>query len=457
MAIGAQARLAPPARVPQRLAGAALWLIVVANAAVMVALWLHYGGLTGVHDTGARLTSVGRITGLLGAWLALLQVLLLARLPVLERMVGFDRLTVWHRRNGKAALGLILVHTVLVTIGYAKTDQISVLSEFSSLLSDYPHMVTATVGTGLLIVVVVSSLVLVRRRLPYELWQLVHLTAYAGIALGYLHQVPAGTDLAGSRTAAVYWHVLYLVTLGLLVVFRVLVPIAQALRFRLRVETVVIEGPGVVSITVTGPNLERLRARGGQFFRWRFLTRGLWAVSHPFSLSAAPRGESLRITVKAVGGYTERLAGLRPGTRVLASGPFGTFTAAARRRRKVLLIAGGIGVTPVRALLEELDPAAPGDVTVVYRVLSKRDLVLRAELEQLAEDRGATLYCLVGDHADPVAAGLLSPAHLLELVPGLARHDVFLCGPPAMTDAVERHLRHTDLPRRQLHVERFAY
>jgi predicted ferric reductase len=456
VALNVQARAAPAAGLPRRVAGAGLWAIVVVNAAVMVALWLHYGGYTGVHDAGARLTSVGRITGLLGAWLSLLQVLLLARLPVLERLVGFDRLTVWHRRNGKAALGLILVHTVLVTIGYALTDHVSLGAEIGSLLRDYPHMVTATVGTGLLIVVVLTSLVIVRRRLPYELWQLVHLTAYAGIALGYLHQVPAGTDLAGNHTAATYWHVLYLATLGLLVVFRVLLPVGQALLFRLRVESVVREGPGVVSISVTGRHLERLGAHGGQFFRWRFLAPGLWPVSHPFSLSAAPGGGRLRITVKAVGGYTERLAALRPGTRVLSSGPFGTFTAAARRRRKVLLIAGGIGVTPVRALLEELAPA-PGDITVAYRVLADSDLVLRGELEALADDRGATLHCLVGDHADPAAGRLLSPEHLLELLPDLASHDVFLCGPPAMTDAVERSLRHTAVPRRQIHVERFAY
>jgi predicted ferric reductase len=441
---------------PRRLTATVLWAVAVGNAGVMVALWLHYGGITGVHDTGARLTSVGRITGLLGAWLALLQVLLLARLPALERLVGFDRLTVWHRRNGKMALGLILVHTVLVTVGYTLTDRVNLWAEIGSLLRDYPHMITATVGTALLIIVVITSLVIVRRRLPYELWQVVHLTAYAGIALGYLHQVPAGTDLAGSHTAAEYWHVLYLATLGLLVAFRVLLPVGQALRYGLRVDSVVREGPGVVSIHLSGRRLDRLRACGGQFFRWRFLAAGLWPVSHPFSLSAVPEEDRLRITVKAVGGFTERLATLRPGTRVLSSGPFGTFTAAARRRRKVLLIAGGIGVTPVRALLEELHPA-PGDITVAYRVLAPSDLVLRAELEALAGDRGATLHCLVGDHADPASTRLLSPEHLQELLPDLAAHDVFVCGPPAMTAAVEESLRRTAVPRRQIHVERFAY
>ena len=64
---------------------------------------------------------------------------------------------------------------------------------------------------------------------------------------------------------------------------------------------------------------------------------------------------------KAVGGYTRRLADVRPGTRVVAEGPFGTFTAQRRRRERVLLIAGGIGITPLRGLFEDM----PGDLRVV--------------------------------------------------------------------------------------------
>src|SRR3989440_224758 len=151
----------------------------------------------------------------------------------------------------------------------------------------YPGMITATVGTALLVVVVVSSIVIVQRRLRYEWWYAVHLAAYAAIALAWFHQIPTGNELVVDHVAADYWRALYLVTLGVLVVFRLGVPFANAFRFRLRVADVVAEGPGVVSLRITGRRLDRLQARAGQFFLWRFLTRGRWWASHTFSVSEA--------------------------------------------------------------------------------------------------------------------------------------------------------------------------
>ena len=134
------------------------------------------------------------------------------------------------------------------------------------------------------------------------------------------------------------------------------------------------EGPGVVSLRIAGRRLDRLGAEPGQFFLWRFLDRRRIWSAHPFSLSAAPDGQSLRITVKALGDHTARLGGVRPGTRVLAEGPFGVFTESARRRReKVLLIAGGIGITPIRSMVERMR----GDVVVLYRALADGDLVFK--------------------------------------------------------------------------------
>jgi predicted ferric reductase len=344
--------------------------IVAINAGIIVWLWLHDGGISGVHSTGDLLTSLGRITGLLGAYLLLIQVLLLARLRRVERLVGFDKLTVLHRWNGKLCLYLIIAHIVLITIGYAMLDRISIPSEIATLLGQYPGMVDATIGTALLILVVVSSIVIVRRSLRYEVWYLVHLSAYAAIVLAWFHQLPTGNDFVLNPGAAQYWAGLYLATLVLVLLFRITLPIFYAFLHQLRVAETVVEGPGVVSLRITGRHLDRMRAQAGQFFLWRFLTWKLMWESHPFSLSAAPDGQSLRITVKSLGDFTSRIGEMKPGTRVLGVGPFGLFTDAERHRVRVALIAGGVGITPIRALIEEMS----GDIVLVYRVVSEDEV-----------------------------------------------------------------------------------
>jgi len=428
-------------------------LLLAGNAAVITWLWVHGGNVTKVHSTGEILTSIARLTGLWSAYLALIQVVLLARLTALERTFGFDRLSRWHRWNGHVCIDLVIAHVFFSIWGYALMDRFGIGKEISTMIwgGIYPGMITATVGTALLLGVVATSLVIVRRRLSYEWWYVVHLMAYAGIALAWFHQIPTGNELVLDHTAANYWRGLYVATIAVLVLFRVVVPLAAAFRYRLRVAEVLPEGPGVVSVRITGRNLDRLHARAGQFFVWRFLDAKRWRSAHPFSLSAAPDGRSLRITVKALGDHTAELGALRPGTHVLAEGPFGVFTESVRRRAKVALIAGGIGITPIRALLETMS----GDIVVLYRAVAETDVIFREELDRLAAARGATVHYVIGDHRGD-GADLLSPAHLQELVQDIAERDVFLCGPPAMTAVLGRNVRQAHVPRRHIHTERFA-
>jgi predicted ferric reductase len=290
------------------------------------------------------------------------------------------------------------------------------------------------------------------RSLRYESWYLVHLTAYLGIYLSWGHQLPTGNEFITNHLAAVYWTALYLVTLALLALFRIAQPVVRNLWHGLRVAEVTVEGPNVVSLRMTGRKLDRLDARAGQFFLWRFLTPGRWWESHPFSLSEAPDGQSLRITVKSSGDFTSRIAEIKPGTAAIAEGPFGVFTDVVQTRDRVVLIAGGIGITPIRALVEEM----PGDLALVYRVVREEDLVFRDELERLARYRDLKLCFVVGDHTAPGAERLLSPEHLCELLPDIADREVYICGPPAMAELIEKHVRHAGVPRKYIHVERFA-
>ena len=434
----------------RRPAGPAVVLAAVigAGAAGAGALWLP-SGPGDVRDFPTALVGAGRVTGLLGAYVALVQLVLLSRLPVLERMAGLDRRVAWHRAAAMACLGLLCAHAVLTTVGYALGDRLGLPAEIGRLVSGYPGVITAVAALALLIAVAATSAGRLRRRLRYETWHFTHLYAYVAVALAYSHQLATGSDFVGAPGARLYWTCLYGLTAASLLAGRLGVPAMRAFRHRLRVVRVLAQGPAVTSIEIGGRRLDRLGARSGQFFTWRFLTREHWWEAHPFSLSAAPDGRRLRITVKALGDFSSRLSAIPLGTRVIAEGPFGAFTAAGRRHSRVALIAGGVGITPIRALLEDM-PGAPGEIVVVYRAARAADLILRDELDDLAARRGAEIHYMVG------ASRALSGDELRALVPDIADRDVYVCGPPEMTRATRASLRSFGVPGRQITLESFT-
>ncbi|MEU9005509.1 ferredoxin reductase family protein [Streptomyces sp. NPDC048551] len=420
---------------------------VLGGAGLVVLLWAAQVRPSARLD--ALFATAAHLTGLLAGYGILVLLFLMARVPAVEHGVGAGRLARWHALGGRHVLLLCFGHGLLALLGYAVHEGADLLTAVRDLLG-YPWLAAAAAGTVLLGVVGVSSARAVRRRVAHETWRGVHLAVYLAAALAFGHQL-AGPDLAA---AAWFWALAHAAVGVPLVWYRAVVPVRQALRHALRVAEVRVEGPGVVSVVVHGQHLAELRAEPGQFLRWRFLTRRLWYTALPFSLSAPVRGTALRITVKGIGGHSRRIRRLRPGTRVLATGPFGALTAARRTRPKVLLIAGGLGITPMRALFETL-PGGPGEITLLYRAGAEDQLVLRAELEAIAAGRQAGLHYLLGpsDGAyDPLA-----PRALAALVPDLAEHDVYLCGPPGMTQATRGALLRAGVPAGRVHTECFTF
>ncbi len=430
--------------------------LIAVNAAVTLGLWFRHGDMHAMSGPGGIATAAGQLTALAGTYAVLVQLLLMARVPWLERRVGLDRLAVWHRWNGFAAVWLLVGHAVLTTLGYAQSSHLSLVDETRDLIAHYPDVLMAIVGLGLLIAVGVSSARAARRSLSRETWYAIHLYAYLGVALSFAHQLAVGTDFSGDRVARVWWIALYVAVFGSILGWRVVRPWRLNARHALRVREVMTEAPGVVSIYLTGRDLDSLGAQSGQFFLWRFLTPGRWWKAHPFSLSAAPSKRSLRITVKDLGDDTHTLQYLRPGTRVFAEGPYGTFTADLRTRRKVLLIAGGIGITPLRALLASM-PASPGDLTLLYRAVKADEVIFRDELAQLGQRRGVVLHALLGEVIGDDRTDQLGVPAIKQLVPDVESRDVFVCGPPGLVDAVRRRLRLIGVPPAQIHFERFEF
>jgi predicted ferric reductase len=425
---------------------ALLW----AGAAAVVALWWY--DTRSVVGLAGWLSDAGRITGLLCGYSCAVLVALMARVPLLERRIGSDRVARWHAMAGRYTVCLLVAHVTLILFGYAAQDGSDIVHETLSVVFDYPDMLKATIGTIILFAVGITSARAARRRISHEFWYYVHLLTYVAVFLTFFHQLALGSDFVGNSAAQTAWYVLYLGTAALVMWFRVLAPVRLNLRHQLRVESVHRESPGIFSIVVRGERLEELGAQAGQFFRWRFLSEGMRWTSTPYSLSAPPRPDRMRITVKALGDHSAAVGLLRPGTRVWAEGPYGSLTAERRTAPKVLLIAGGVGITPLRALFESL-PGGPGDVTLLYRARTSEDLALGAELEAIAQWRGArVLYAVNG--ADGTRPRFTAES-LRATVPDVAAHDVYLCGPPAMAQDLYGALRAAGVPDRRIHHESF--
>ncbi|WP_030212510.1 ferric reductase-like transmembrane domain-containing protein [Streptomyces sp. NRRL WC-3626] len=435
---------APPAarRRPKVVARIGLYGLLAANAVVVAVFFVRAG-------FGANaLVVLGRLTGLYAALLMAFQLLLVARLPWLDRRIGMDRLTLWHRWVGFGLLWTLLGHAVFIVLGYAEMSSMDPVNQLVDLAETVEGVLRAVVALTLILVVGALSARRARRRLAYETWHFIHLYMYVAVVLAFTHQVAVGSTFTASAAATAYWYGLWGAALAAVVAGRLVLPLWRNRRHRLRVTAVVPESDNVVSVHITGRDLDRLPARAGQFFLWRFLTKDRWWQANPFSLSAAPDGRTLRLTVKAAGDGSAALRHLRPGTRVFAEGPYGAFTTLHRTRPGTLLIAGGVGVTPIRALLEELH----GHAVVLYRVSSEADAVLHGELRELALAKGAELHLITG----PPVPDRLAPAELTRLVPDLTDRDVYVCGPPGMTTAVLRGLRELGVPRQQIHYERFS-
>jgi predicted ferric reductase len=400
---------------------------------------------------GGLLTAAGELAGLTGAYLMLIMVVLIARLPWLERSAGQDRLIHWHRRVAPWAFGLITAHVVFITLGYAQAASTGVLRQIWVFITTYPDLLAAMVGFGLLVMAGVTSLRIARQRLRYETWWVVHLYTYLGLALAFAHQIVTGDAFVGHPLTRAIWITIWAATAGVVLMFRVVAPVARSLRHQLRVVSVSQEGPGVFSVVCRGRRLERLAVSGGQFFLWRFLTRDLWWQAHPYSLSALPRPPFIRVTVKALGDQSSAILELPPGTRVAIEGPYGAFTRHAGTSDRVALIGAGVGITPLRALLEDLPDRV--HVVVIVRASAVEDLVLRGEVATLVARRGGELHEIVG----PRDRVRFDARVLRRLVPDLAERDLYICGPDGFRDNIVDAALRLGVAEEQIHQEVFGF
>ena len=430
-----------------------LWTLLGLVLFGVTALWAISSLSNFVSGPAGALISLGQLAGLLAAVGALLQFMLMGRIGWIEKPFGLDQLAIFHRLNGYATISLILIHPALLAIGYGLNAGISALSQYSTFITAFEDVWKALIAEILFLFVVASSIYIVRRKLAFEQWYWVHLSVYAAIILAFAHQIHVGGTFVSSSVSRNLWISLYAFVALNVLYYRFVKIALQFARFRFKVTEVVPETDATVSIYITGKNLKRWKSRAGQFVMVRFLTKDQWTQEHPFSLSMIPKDNRLRLTVKNVGDYTAQLQQLTIGAAVLISGPFGHFTADITANPKRLYIAGGVGITPIRTLMEEAGPSSDGVLLYANRTAS--DTVLLSELTTIAAPK--RILTFYSDDPDTTGEhGRINIEAITRLVPDFLERDIFLCGPPPMMTAVIELLTKAKHSPGRLHYERFS-
>lgn len=422
--------------------------LFVLNAGIIFTVWMR-GSAAGLIDgtLGGLLISLGDLAGLTAFYLVLWQLLLIGRTGWIERAWGHDKLSHIHHLVGLCAVCIIGIHPVLMTLGYSAQAQTTFVGQFLMFLSGYRDVLKAFIAYLMFLSIVGISLTIVRSKLRYETWYFVHVWLYLAVLLVFSHQFANGHDL-GQGWFVWYWQMLLYVTLATVAWYRFLKPLIHFNRYHFVVKDIHRENHNVTSIIIGGVRLQQLNARAGQFVIVRFLTRGRWWQAHPFSLSEMPDGTRFRLSIKSVGDFTAGIPHIPVGTKIALEGPLGRFTADRATRDRVVLIAGGIGITPLRSLFEQF-VGESRTVDLIYAARTEKDFVLKSELERIARGSG-TLHLMPDDRTGHLTAELMRQA-----VPDIATRYVYLCGPPEMMKAVRRELAILGVPQQYVLFERF--
>jgi len=425
------------------------YVAVIVSLFILFLGW-WFGSMTSILSANDRVMAIGRLFGLLAGWSVVVEIILMSRIPFIERAFDLQEISDLHRLNGYTLLVSISGHFGYQLVGYAESAHLSLWSQFLVFSSSqYEDVLWATLGTVIFFGAGAVSIHMIRTKMRYEIWYLVHLTIYFGILLSFLHQIKLGGDFIANFWFAAYWYALYILAFAVWAWYRVVRQFALLVKHRFKVLSIEKTATNTYSVVLTGKNLREFDYEAGQYATWRFMTPSLWYEAHPFSFSSSPGMEVLRFTIKASPDYTKRLMKLKAGSYVMVDGPRGNFTAdRAAETSNTVLIAGGIGITPFLSNIRQLLHDGK-NVLLLYSVRTPEDVAFSDELRQL-QAYGLKISFFVDSAGQRITNDVLSR---------VAHEDttIYICGPDGMSKALVKNLKQLGVSSENIVTERFAY
>ena len=444
---------APPVRVPRRRAVVgrfprSTWLALYTVAII--------GPLVVARMTGPPSRSfaaeLGSSLGIVALSLLALQLVLPARLRLLAPL-GADVAVRLHRRLADVTVALIVAHVAIVVL--AKPGRFRLLGVVGE-----PWRAQAAVGSVVMLATLYATAALRRRlRMSYARWRGLHtVLGAAALLLATAHTIGVGRYI-GRGIAVPTLAGLIVAALGAIVILRIARPRSLAQRPYV-VERVVPERGGATTLELCADGHDGQPFEAGQF-AWLKLADGTYGMAeHPFSYSSsAQRPDRPSFTIKAYEGFSSDIAWIVPGTQLIVDGPHGSYRPEFGSHG-LLLIAGGIGITPCMSILRTAaDRHDRREFVLVFGARTEEDLIFREALEELRSKVDLTLMPVLSDPPEEwdgergyVDGGVLR-RHLRD---DLRRWEFFVCGSPMLVAGALRALEEVGIPGERVHAERFV-
>jgi predicted ferric reductase len=370
-----------------------------------------------------------------------------SRIRIFEKDIGLDRLFIAHRYVGITGLSFVLIHAVARTI-FELIRRGAIQVSFGKALGIAAFLLFLLIATVAMFYKAFG--------MKYEVWKNMHRAAYFIFPLAFSHAfVVGGSTLLSSTVVRVYLFVL--IGVYALIVATKAIKMIQVRRHPFTVAEVVPETHDTWTLRFDGPKPD---FKPGQFMLVNLVRGGEVSEAHPYTISSSPAEDKLAISPKAIGDFSASVKDTKVGDKAYIEAPYGVFSYKEVEGRKLVFVAGGIGITPFMSMLRYMRDTRDelGEVTLIWGNKTERDIAFRDELSALEHELSAlrVVHVMSGQEDWEGETGYITPELVRKYSGSLEDREIFICGPPIMREKLTKALRADGVPQSRLHYEIFA-
>ena len=423
------------------------WYILSILTIMPLILWLFGISLSLRLGSLSLITrSLGDVAGLCGMASFSLVMILSARLKFFEKFFnGINESYTAHHIFGGLAFCLLLFHPLLLAYNYLLIS----FNAAALFLIPSANNWAQNFGTLGLFIMIVTLVVTFYTKIKYQIWKFTH--KFLGIAfiLAFLHTFLIGGDVSTNFSLKIYLFIL-----GILAIITYFYRTLFA-DYLIRVFDYTIKGVKSLPDKIWEIEFESkgrvLNFSPGQFAFIKLYSAGMTKELHPFSFSSAS-GNPLKIAVKELGDYTNKIGSLKIGDLAKIEGPFGSFNYRNFKNDKQIWIAGGIGITPFLSMARSLtDKDTNYKIDLYYSVKNESCLAFEEELEEISK-KYKNINIIFWDTE---RMGFLNANVIKEDISNIGERDIFICGPSAMMAAMKNQFLIQGVEKNKIHLEEF--